>query len=83
MKRITIFGRSGCGFCARAKEVCESKELEFRYIDVHEAGIGQADLEKTIGRKVETLPQIFHGQDYIGGYVELEAFLKKEGVIPV
>ena len=82
MKRITIFGRSGCGFCTRAKEVCEKKELEFRYIDVHEAGISQADLEKTVGKKVETLPQIFHGQEHIGGYTELDAFLKEQGVIP-
>ncbi len=81
MKRITIFGRSGCGFCQRAKEVCEQKELPFKYIDIHEAGISKADLEKTVGKEVHTVPQIFCGQDYIGGYVELEAFLKKEGVI--
>ena len=81
MKRITIFGRPGCGFCTRAKEVCELKELEFRYIDVHEAGISQADLEKTVGREVKTLPQIFHGQDYIGGYTELDAFLKEKGIL--
>ncbi|MTI14560.1 thioredoxin domain-containing protein [Sansalvadorimonas verongulae] len=73
MKRITIFGRSGCGFCTRAKEVCENK---------HEAGISQADLEKTVGKKVETLPQIFHGQEYIGGYTELDAFLKEKGIVP-
>ena len=75
MKRITIFGRSGCGFCTRAREVCERKELAFRYIDVHEEGISQTDLEKTVGKEVKTLPQIFHGQDYIGGYTELETFL--------
>ncbi|MCL6269407.1 GrxA family glutaredoxin [Sansalvadorimonas sp. 2012CJ34-2] len=82
MKRVTIFGRSGCGFCKRAKEICEQKSLEFKYIDIHEAGISKADLEKTIGKEVQTVPQIFHGQDYIGGFTELEAFLKAEGVIP-
>jgi len=29
MKRITIFGREGCGFCKRAKELCELKGLEY------------------------------------------------------
>ncbi len=81
MNRITIFGRPGCGFCTRAKEVCEQKGLEFKYIDIHEAGISKEDLEKTIGRPVETVPQIFHGKDYIGGYTELDAFLKEKGIL--
>ena len=76
MKRFTIFGRSGCGYCVRAKELCEQKGLAFEYIDIHEKGISQEDLEKTVGRPVKTVPQIFHGQDYIGGYTELDAYVK-------
>ncbi|MCP4598670.1 GrxA family glutaredoxin [Neptuniibacter sp.] len=80
MKRITIFGREGCGFCRRAKELCEMKELDFRYIDIHEQGISKADLEQTVGKPVETVPQIFCGQEHIGGFTELEAFLAQEEV---
>jgi len=75
MKRVTIFGREGCGFCVRAKELCELKELNYRYIDIHKEGISKADLEKTIGKPVETVPQIFVGQDYIGGCTEFESYL--------
>ncbi|PVZ63558.1 GrxA family glutaredoxin [Pelagibaculum spongiae] len=78
MKRITIFGREGCGFCVRAKELCEIRELEFRYIDIHKEGLSKADLEKTIGKPVETVPQIFHGQQHIGGFTEFDAFVKAE-----
>ncbi|MBV1789543.1 GrxA family glutaredoxin [Marinobacterium sp. D7] len=77
MQRITIFGREGCGFCRRAKELCEQRELEYRYIDIHVEGISKADLEKTIGKPVETVPQIFCGQEYIGGYTEFAAFVEK------
>ena len=70
MVRITIFGREGCGFCKRAKELCETQGLDHRYIDIHEEGISKADLEKTIGKPVETVPQIFNGQQHIGGYTE-------------
>ncbi|MBU2709862.1 GrxA family glutaredoxin [Zooshikella harenae] len=76
MQRITIFGREGCGFCRRAKQLCEDKQLNFNYIDIHAENITKADLEKTIGKPVETVPQIFHGQDYIGGCQEFEAFLQ-------
>jgi len=80
MKRITIFGREGCGFCTRAKEVCEMKHLDYRYIDIHAEGISQADLEKTVGKPVTTVPQVFCGQEHLGGFTELAAFLEAQGV---
>ena len=78
MKRITIFGREGCGFCKRAKELCELKGLDFLYIDIHKEGISKANLEKTVGKPVLTVPQVFHGQDHIGGFTELDAYLKDQ-----
>ncbi|WP_299183216.1 GrxA family glutaredoxin [uncultured Neptuniibacter sp.] len=80
MKRITIFGREGCGFCKRAKDICEQKALDFRYIDIHEEGISKADLEQTVGKPVETVPQVFCGQEHIGGYTELAQYLESAGV---
>ncbi|MCW8884839.1 MAG: GrxA family glutaredoxin [Motiliproteus sp.] len=70
MKRVTIFGKEGCGFCVRAKQLCESKGLDYRYIDIHREGISKEDLEKTIGKPVLTVPQIFAGKQHVGGYTE-------------
>lgn len=75
MERITIFGREGCGYCRRAKELCDIKSLNYRYIDIQTEGISKADLEKTIGKPVLTVPQIFHGQQHIGGYTEFAHLL--------
>lgn len=80
MKRFTIFGHQACGFCRQAKAVMETKELDFRYVDIHEEGISQADLAETVGRPVTTVPQIFHGEEYVGGYQELMQYLQKQGV---
>ena len=77
MKKITIFGRPGCGFCSRAKQLCEIKQLEFKYIDIWAEGISQADSQKTVGAPVSTVPQIFHGKEHIGGYTEFEAFVRQ------
>ena len=57
------------------KTICEELGLEHRYIDIQEEGISKADLEKTVGKPVETVPQIFIGQQHIGGYTELAARL--------
>ncbi len=75
MERYTIFGHDACGYCLRAKRDLESRQLPFRFINIHIEGISQADLEKTIGKPVRTVPQIFHGKDYIGGYTELRDYL--------
>ncbi|WP_263078949.1 GrxA family glutaredoxin [Endozoicomonas sp. Mp262] len=77
MERFTVFGRPGCGFCVQAKTVLERKGLPFRYVDIHEEGLTAEDLEKTIGKPVKTVPQVFHGQQYIGGFQELDAYLKE------
>ena len=77
MKTITIFGRPGCGFCTRAKQLCEIKSFNFKYIDIWEQGISKSDLQKTIGREVSTVPQIFHGQEHLGGFTEFEAFVNQ------
>ena len=63
--------------CIRAKQLLESKNLEHRWVDINKEGISKADLEKTIGKPVETVPQIFHGQQHIGGYTELDQYLRK------
>nr|WP_067288741.1 GrxA family glutaredoxin [Marinobacterium profundum] len=77
MERITIFGREGCGYCRRAKELCDIKSLNYRYIDIQREGISKADLEKTVGKPVLTVPQIFHGQQHIGGYTEFARLLEQ------
>ena len=73
--RYTIFGHQACGFCRQAKAVMEQKDLPFRYVDIHAEGISKADLSKTIGQPVNTVPQIFYGTEYIGGFEALQKHL--------
>ena len=77
-----IFGRPGCPYCVRAKELAEKlsnehEDFNFRYIEINEEGISKADLEKTVGKPVETVPQIFVDQKHIGGCTDFEAWAKE------
>ena len=77
-----IFGRPGCPFCVRAKEVAEQlkadrDDFDYRYVDIHEQGITKADLEKTVGKPVHTVPQIFVDETHVGGFTEFEAYAKE------
>lgn len=76
-----IFGRPGCPYCVRAKEVAETlsvarEDFKYRYVDIQAEGISKADLEKTVGKPVETVPQIFLDKEHIGGFTEFEAHAK-------
>ncbi len=73
--RYTVFGHQQCGFCRRAKQLLEEQQLPFRYVDIHVEGISKADLSKTVGHEVTTVPQIFCGKQYIGGFEALEKHL--------
>ncbi|OCF95878.1 GrxA family glutaredoxin [Gilliamella sp. wkB308] len=76
-----IFGRSGCPYCVRAKELAEKLSQErddfsYRYVDINEEGITKEDLSKSIGKPVETVPQIFIDEKPIGGCTDFEAYAK-------
>ena len=77
MENFTVYGRPGCGFCVRAQQLLTTRNLPFKYIDIYAEGISKADLGKTLGRTVQTVPQILHGQQYVGGCTDLETYLKK------
>ncbi|WP_213608629.1 GrxA family glutaredoxin [Pseudoalteromonas sp.] len=77
-----IFGREGCPFCVRAKDVAEQlsndrDDFKYRYIDIIKEGISKEDLEKSAGKPCPTVPQIFVDQAHIGGFTEFEAYAKE------
>ncbi|TKB58704.1 GrxA family glutaredoxin [Ferrimonas aestuarii] len=78
---VVIFGRPGCPYCVRAKQIAETltesrEDFKFRYVDMPSEGVTKEDLEKTIGKPVATVPQIFVDQEHIGGCTEFEAYAK-------
>jgi glutaredoxin 1 len=77
-----IFGREGCPFCVRAKELAERLKTErddfnYRYVDIIKEGVSKADLEKSAGKPCPTVPQIFLDQSHIGGFTDFEAYAKE------
>ena len=77
-----IFGRPGCPYCVRAKELAdklsaERDDFSYQYVDIQAEGITKADLEKSAGKPVSTVPQIFVDEQHIGGYTDFEAWTKE------
>lgn len=75
---ITIFSTQYCGYCARAKEFFRSKGLPFTEVDLTENSEELNRLVQKTGHK--TVPQIFFGEEFVGGYTELMESLKRGDV---
>ena len=65
---IEIYGSSNCAYCTKAKELAESYNMRYTYIDVLEENNSEIFMSKFPDAK--TVPQItWHGR-HIGGYTE-------------
>jgi len=76
MTEFTVYGRPGCGYCVAAIQLLKAKGYGYDYIDIYAQGMSTADLADIVGRPVRTVPQIVHGDTYVGGYTDLVPYLK-------
>ena len=56
----------------------EVADFDYRYVDIIAEGISKADLSKSVGKEVETVPQIFIDEKPIGGCTDFEALMKEQ-----
>ena len=70
--RSIVYTKGNCPYCAMAMEELKLRGIAYDKIDL--ADIGKTAAEVT-GRKVKTVPQIYIGGKYIGGYEELKKYL--------
>lgn len=72
MAKVTIYTRMMCPYCTRAVSLLEKKGVDFEEID---AGRDPARKQEMINRSNGgmTFPQIFIGNEHIGGCDEMMA----------
>lgn len=71
MPRIQIYTQPWCPFCTRAVGLLRKKGAAFEEIDAPHGSPVRADVVRRAGRS--TMPQIFIGDDAIGGCDDLMA----------
>lgn len=75
MKSVRIYTTSWCGYCHRAKALLAQHDVPFEEIDVDGDTEKRNWLRQTTGQR--TVPQIFFGEDSIGGSDDLAALVRK------
>ena len=72
---IEIYGKPACPFCDRAKALCESRNLPYKYYQLDTDFTREEVLEMFPGAR--TFPQIkVHGRK-IGGFDKLPSYLEE------
>jgi glutaredoxin 3 len=68
---VKVYSTKFCGYCVRAKMLLKKHDIAFDEIDVTDDTERRSWLVHTTGRR--TVPQIFIGEESIGGFDELAA----------
>lgn len=69
MKKVEVYSKDWCPFCAKAKSLLKSKGIEFEEVDI----TNNVEREETMIERSQrrTVPQIFIDGESIGGYDDL------------
>jgi glutaredoxin 3 len=79
MAKVIVYTMNYCPYCIRAKQLLNQKGVPFEErLVADDDDIEWDRLEKLSGMK--TMPQIFHGDQLIGGYNDLAVLDQKQGL---
>jgi len=68
---VVMYTGDGCPYCNMAKQLLESKGVEWTEINIHEEPERRDEMIERSGQM--TVPQIFFGSTHIGGFEDLAA----------
>jgi glutaredoxin 3 len=69
--RVLMYSTPLCGYCAAAKALLGRKDVDYTDIDVFLNTEKRTEMIERSGRR--TVPQIFIGDTYVGGFDEMNA----------
>ncbi|GAA0567093.1 glutaredoxin 3 [Caenispirillum bisanense] len=81
MATVEIYTSPFCPYCTRAKQLLQSKGVDYKEIDVMMHPDRRREMEDRAGR--HTVPQIFIDGTHVGGCDDLMALDRKGGLDPM
>jgi len=77
-KPVVMYANTSCPFCARARELFRDRGVTWTEVSVDVDPDKRAEMMARSGRR--TVPQIFIGDEHVGGFDDLDA-LDQEGAL--
>lgn len=76
-RKVDIYTKFTCGFCHRAKQLLDSKNVQYTEHDISMGGPKKVEMQER-APNARTVPQIFIGDTHVGGSDDLAA-LERDG----
>lgn len=73
MTKLVVYSKTVCPYCVQAKQLLESRGIEFVEINIETNAAGRDHL---VERGLRSVPQIFDGTDLIGGFDKLKTWIE-------
>jgi len=75
--KVKIYTTPTCGFCIAAKRLLNDNEVPFEEVDLRDHS-ERARVQSELGWP--TVPIVFVEDELIGGYTDLEAHVRRNGI---
>lgn len=73
MTSVTLYIKETCPYCINAKRLLDSKGISYTAIDVYDLTDSERDALAVKTNNYRTVPKIFIGETFIGGFDQLNA----------
>ena len=82
MTHVTVFAKGYCPYCTATRELLDRKGIDYELVDVtFDRDQLAVMLDRSGGRR--TVPQIFIGDQHIGGFDDLSALERRGELDPL
>lgn len=78
-KKVVVYSINPCPFCVRAKMLLQQNNIPYEEVMVDRSD-DKALQELQNKSKMRTFPQIFYGDELIGGFTELQKLHQEQGL---
>jgi glutaredoxin 3 len=77
MSAITVYHKDYCPYCKAARQMLDEQGLEYELIEVTHDPAAFSEMLTRSNRR--TVPQIFFGDQHIGGFDDLQEYFLSRG----
>lgn len=82
---FTVYTKSGCPFCVKAKDLLLAKNFVFEIVDCDQYLLNHKDaflefIKEHAEKEYKTFPMVFRAGCFIGGYTETKKLIDMEDV---
>lgn len=81
LPQVTMYTKSWCSWCTRARRLFAGKGVAFTEIDIEKVSGAREEMRARSGRN--TVPQIFIGEQHVGGYDDARALDQRGELDPL